>query len=113
MKVRYLGETKEAVTAFGVTFEPGKAADVPESFRAKVEGNPFFKAGGEKKEGEGGNPPVAPNPAPETSDLKAVHRGGGSYSIMRGDEEVKEGLNKADAEAFNKLSAADQAEYVK
>lgn len=52
-------------------------------------------------------------PALEVSNLEAKHRGRGSYSIMRGDEEVKEGLTKEDADAFNSLSDADKAEYVK
>lgn len=45
-------------------------------------------------------------------DLKAVHRGGGSYAILRGEEEVAKGLTKADADAFNDLSAADKTAYV-
>ena len=45
--------------------------------------------------------------------LEARHRGRGSWSIMRGDEELKEGLSKDDAEAFNALSDEEKAEYVK
>lgn len=47
------------------------------------------------------------------AELKAVHRGGGSYSVMRGDEEVLEKLSKADAESFNAMSPAERDEYVK
>ena len=50
--------------------------------------------------------------AQNTSGLEAKHRGAGSYSIMRGDEEVAEGLSKADADAFNGMSDADRAAYV-
>lgn len=45
--------------------------------------------------------------------LEAKHRGGGSYSVMDADgKEVLEKLSKADAEAFNAMSAEEQAEYV-
>lgn len=44
--------------------------------------------------------------------LKAVHRGGGSYSIMDGDKEVAEKLSKEDAEAFNAMSDEDKAAFV-
>jgi hypothetical protein len=53
--------------------------------------------------GQGAAPP---------DDLKAVHKGGGSFSILKGDEEVAKGLSKADADAFNELSAPDKAAYV-
>lgn len=46
------------------------------------------------------------------STLKAVHRGGGSYSIMDGDKEVAEKLSKGDAEAFNAMSDEDKAKFV-
>ena len=55
-------------------------------------------------------PEKKPNSEPE--DLQAIHRGRGSYSIMRGDTEVLDGLTKADAEAFNTLSAEDKAAFV-
>lgn len=48
-------------------------------------------------------PTAAPEPATE---LVAKHRGGGSYSVMRGDEEVVDKLTKEQAEAFNSLDAA-------
>jgi hypothetical protein len=44
--------------------------------------------------------------APSSLALEAKHRGGGSYSIMRGDEELAEKLTKEQAEAFNKADAA-------
>lgn len=50
-------------------------------------------------------PPVDPN------ELKAVHRGGGSFAVMRGDEVVEGGLSKDEAEAkvFEMLKASDEA----
>jgi len=46
--------------------------------------------------------------------LEAKHRGGGSYSVLDADgKEVLEKLSKADAEAFNAMTAEEQAEYVK
>ena len=49
------------------------------------------------------------------SDLRAVHRGRGSFSVMQGDkdEEIIGGLTKEEAETFNNLSAADKAKYLK
>ncbi|WP_428031495.1 hypothetical protein [Ancylobacter sp.] len=47
------------------------------------------------------------------TDLKAVHRGGGSYSVLdAAGNEVAEKLSKADAEAFNAFNAADKADFV-
>ncbi|RAI34535.1 hypothetical protein [Rhodoplanes serenus] len=45
-------------------------------------------------------------------ELHAVHRGRGSYSIMRGTEELVDGLTKADADQFNALPAEDKAAFV-
>jgi len=47
-------------------------------------------------------PTAAPEPANE---LVAKHRGAGSYSVMRGDDEVVDKLTKDQAEAFNALDA--------
>lgn len=44
--------------------------------------------------------------------FEAKHRGGGSYSVMQGDEEVIPSLNKEQAEAFNALSEAKRFDYV-
>lgn len=54
-------------------------------------------------------PPAGGEPDTE---LLAKHKGAGKYSIWRGDEEVASGLSKEDAEAFNGMSAEDQAAYV-
>lgn len=72
----------------------------------KLRGHPFFR------EVEGAANTTAASSSASVGDLVAKHRGGGSYSIMRGDEEVKEGLSKADAEAFNGMSDEDKAAYV-
>lgn len=51
------------------------------------------------------------NPAKteEPGELVAKHRGAGSYSVMRGDEEIVDKLAKDQAEQFNSLSAEDKA----
>lgn len=53
--------------------------------------------------------PVAPPADP--NELKAVHRGGGSFAVMRGEEVVEGGLSKDEAEAkvFEMLKASDEA----
>lgn len=45
---------------------------------------------------------------PQPAELVAVHRGGGSYSVMRGEEEVLQGLKKSEAAEFNAQPAADR-----
>lgn len=52
--------------------------------------------------------------ADTSGELKAVHRGGGSYSIMRGDEpiETMERLDKEQAQAFNDLSDDEKVKFV-
>ncbi|MGX9120327.1 hypothetical protein ACWTU6_27230 [Mesorhizobium sp. BHbsci] len=43
---------------------------------------------------------------------KAVHYGGGKFNVMKGEEVLLSGLNKADADAFNAMSAKDKAAYI-
>lgn len=45
---------------------------------------------------------------------RAVHKGRGRYAIVFGDkdEEVQKDLTKGDAEAFNAMSAEEQASYL-
>jgi hypothetical protein len=42
----------------------------------------------------------------------AKHRGRGSYSIMRGEDEIVEGLTRLEADAFKTYSPAEQAAFV-
>jgi hypothetical protein len=121
-------ETVQYGYAFGAS--PVEVSD--EKHLRKFAGNRFFEVLGEA----GHDPlPVDPAPAPDepagplgemippadpvdppadlpARTLKAVHRGRGSWSIMDGDVEVKEGLSKADAEAFNSWSDADKEAFV-
>lgn len=67
---------------------------------------------------EQGPAPVTPGNADKPngdSELRAVHRGRGSYSVVSGekDEEVVGGLTKDEAEEFNNLDAKAKAEYLK
>ena len=48
----------------------------------------------------------------EPQEPKAVHRGGGSYTVMGGDVELVSGLSKEEAEAFNALDAAAKTAFV-
>lgn len=63
----------------------------------------------------GGKKTAVTNPAkdPVPGGYEAKHRGGGSYSVMLGDEEVVQGLDKEQAEQFNALTDAQKAEQVK
>ncbi len=95
------GESDET-EQFGYSFSDGKPTEVKDADTAalaKFAGNRFFKIH-EKKE------------AKKVEGLKAVHIAGGRFKIVNGDETIKEGLNKADADAFNAMSDEDKAEYV-
>lgn len=99
IKVKYLGgKTEGAFSAFGVTFEKG-VGEVPERLRSKIAGNRFFEIVEQAKADETG--------------LKAEHHGGGRFNVTHGEEVLLKGLSKADADAFNAMSAEDKAEYVK
>lgn len=52
------------------------------------------------------------NDGGEGGGLKAVHRGSGSYSVMDGDQELVEGLTKAEAKAFNALPDEEKLAFV-
>jgi hypothetical protein len=53
---------------------------------------------------------VVTNPAK----YEAKHKGGGTYAIFDGDgKEAGKALSRDDAEAFNKMSDEDKAEFVK
>ena len=101
----YAGEAKGHIEAFGTTFPEGKTAEVDDKFRAKLEGNPFFKMGSAPRK-TGGK-------STDDTGLKAEHHGGSKFNITRGEEVVAEGLSKADADAFNAMSDEEKAEYVK
>lgn len=102
-KVIYLGEPggSKTTTQFGYSFEDGRATEVSdEKHLAKFRGNAHFAVdGGDHQK------------APETG-LKAVHNGGGRFVIKDADKIVRDGLNKADADAFNALSDEDKAAYI-
>lgn len=92
-------DAPSATSQFGYDFTAGIPVEVTdEKHLAKFSGNPFFTV-------EGAGAPV---------ELRAVHNGGGRFIIVRGDKDqkVKDGLNKADAEAFNAMSDAEKETFV-
>lgn len=96
----------------GHTFFDNQVTEVDEAAESrllsKLRSNQHFEVLGEAPEPQ--HDPVDDDPPDEV--LKAVHRGRGKYSIMRGKKEIKEGLSKADHDAFNALSDEDKAGYV-
>lgn len=92
----------EEVVAFGYPFTDGKSTEVKEEDVAKFAGNRFFITASAKAEKE---------QKPDETGLKAVHSGGGRFVIKDGEKVVKDGLNKADADAFNALSDEDKTAY--
>lgn len=97
--VTYQGESERAEW-HGVSFERGKSVEVDDVVAARFAGHPLFETDAAKAR------------VPGDDKLIAKHRGGSRFSIMRGTEEVKDGLSKEDAAAFNALSTEDKAEYV-
>lgn len=51
-------------------------------------------------------------PKAAAGEYRAVHRGRGSYSVMRGEDEVVEGLTRLEYQMFNTYSPAEQAAFV-
>ena len=49
---------------------------------------------------------------PKDDGLKAEHHGGGKFRITEGEKVLLNDLSKADADAFNALSAEDKAKFV-
>ena len=82
----------------GHIFPLGEAVDVPASVAARLAGHSHFTVGASVE--------------PPADELIARHRGRGSYSIMRGDEELVQGLSKDEAAAFNDLSNDDKRAFV-
>lgn len=102
--IRYVPEpgTPEVASQFGVEFGPEPVVVNNPRIIAKCEGSPFY---------------VVTTEAPEAQPvigLRAIHNGGPRFIIVRGDKDqkVKDGLTKADADAFNALSDEDKAAYV-
>lgn len=99
-KVTWLGEPDgpPSTTWSGVEFPVGVPVETDSAyFLRKAAGNPFFRV--ESDDAGGGS-------------LIAVHRGRGSWSIMRGKIEVQDGLTKADAEAFNAMADDEKEAFV-
>ncbi|MDC9825673.1 hypothetical protein PRN20_18215 [Devosia sp. ZB163] len=105
------------VTIGGIRLFDGRAEEVDPvehaTLIAKLRTNPHFEVDGVDAGDD--EPDDEPDDGEPFVGLRAKHRGRGKYSILRGDEdrEVKEGLTKADADAFNALSAEDKEAYVK
>jgi hypothetical protein len=51
-------------------------------------------------------------PKAQDGEYRAVHRGRGSYSVMRGEDEIVEGLTRLEYQSFNTYSPAEQAAFV-
>ena len=94
-------------TQFGYSFTAGLPVDVTDGFAlGKFAGHPHFEVREEVAQGAPADPPMPPR------DLVAKHIGAGKYAVLRNGERVKDGLSKADAEAFNDLSDEDQQAFI-
>lgn len=103
-------EGDEAVVIMrGVRFFDGRPEALDEEEHegliAKLRTNQHFEVDGSDEK-----PKKVEKSAP--AGLRAVHIAGGRFVIKKDGETIKEGLNKADADAFNALSDEDKAAYV-
>ncbi len=102
----------EVVSLAGLRFFDGEPRDIDgvehAVLLAKLGQNPHFEV-------EGFAPiTVLDQTDPPVIGLRAIHNGGGRFIIVRGDRDqrVKDGLNKAEAAAFNALSEAEKQAFV-
>jgi hypothetical protein len=100
----------EVVSLMGLRFFDGEPRELDDAEHVALLGklvyNPHFEVEGTLV--------VLDETAPLAIGLRAVHRGFGRYAIVRGDEdaEIRDGLNKAEAHAFNALSEAEKRAFV-
>jgi|GEM_PF-3593406 len=110
-KVNITNASKRQITLPGtIVLAPGETKPAPVSVLENV----VVKAWIDAKELMKGETEEGQKPAKDgDTSLKAVHSGGGSYAVKRGDEVVLKGMTKADAEAFNAMSDEDREALVK
>jgi hypothetical protein len=105
-----LGDS-EVVSLQGLRFFDGEPRQLDDAehpaLLAKLATNPHFAV-------EGAVLTVLDETDPPAIGLRAIHNGGGRFIIVRGDrdQKVKDGLNKAEAHAFNALSEAEKQAFV-
>lgn len=105
-----LGDS-EVVSLMGLRFFDGEPRELDDAehpgLLEKLATNPHFAV-------EGAVLSVLDATDPPAIGLRAVHRGFGRYAIVRGDEdaEIRDGLSKAEARAFNALSEAEKRAFV-
>lgn len=111
-KVTYhapLGDS-EVVSLMGLRFFDGEPRELDDAEHGalleKLAHNPHFAVEGTLTVLDETDPPAI--------GLRAIHNGGGRFIIVRGDKDqkVKDGLNKAEAAAFNALSEAEKRAFV-
>ena len=98
----------EVVSLQGLRFFDGEPRELDDAEHAalleKLAANPHFDVSFTVLD-ETDPPPIG---------LRAIHNGGGRFIIVRGDKDqkVRDGLNKAEAHAFNALSEAEKRAFV-
>ena len=109
----------EVVSLAGLRFFDGEPRELGDAehvaLLGKLAHNPHFAVEGAVGAGTAGAPlTVLDATDPPALGLRAIHRGFGRYSIVRGDEdtEIRDGLDKTEARAFNALSEAEKRAFV-
>ena len=107
----------EVVSLSGLRFFDGEPRELDDAEHAalleKLAHNPHFEV--VVGAGTAGAPlTVLDETDPPAIGLRAIHNGGGRFIIVRGDKDqkVRDGLNKAEAHAFNALSEAEKRAFV-
>jgi hypothetical protein len=101
------------VTVGGLRFFDDQAQEVDPGKHAallgKLSNNPHFEVDGPAAAGDETTEDDEP-----VIGLRAIHNGGGRFIIVRGDKDqkVRDGLNKAEAHAFNALTEAEKRAFV-
>ncbi len=111
-KVKYIptDDMPLTTTNLGYDFDARKATVVEDEDVLKVlKGHPHFEVSGEKEEKPKADKPKATG----VPTLHAAETAKGKWGILHGDDEIKSGLTKDDADTFNAMSAEEKAEYIK
>lgn len=87
-----------------ILLDPGQTAEVEVSEAEAADlSKDWFEVKGGRTKAEAPKSSIGP---------EAKHRGGGSYSVMEGDKELREKLTKEQAEDFNALDADGKAKWL-
>lgn len=89
---------------FGVTFPLSEPVEAPDEIADRLRTHSHFTVGESEH--------TRAVRSDDTPQVRAVHRGRGSYSIIDRDGEIIEGLSKQQAADFNAMTLADRLAFI-